>query len=182
MKYRKKNVFFERLNSLYADSFKNIKHFIKNLNKTSVFAIWMAVITLASAMIWGLTTGLRNSITANMANKILADSGEERRIEQSVSTWHIPGNIAQFGTWFTMTSHENAVIFPLIVEGIFSPCLAIIDKDGKLEKLLPLTVNADRAISRSNPGYLLILTERIEKNAEILKQVLDEKYRRKEND
>jgi hypothetical protein len=182
MKYRKMNVFFERLTSLYADLLKNIKHFVKHLNKTSVFAIWMAAITLAGALIWGFTTGLRNNITANMVNKILVDLGEERRIEQAVSTWHIPGNIAQFGTWFTMTNYENAVIFPFIVEGIFSPCLAIIDNNGKLEKLIPLTVNAERGISRSNPGYLLILTERIEKNAGILKQVLDEKYRRKEND
>jgi hypothetical protein len=182
MNYQKKNVFFEKLNRLYADFLKSIKHFVKNLNKTSVFAIWMAVITLAGALIWGFTAGLRNNITANMVNKILADLGEKRRIEQAVSTWHIPGNIAQFGTWFTMTSNENAVIFPFIVEGIFSPCLAIIDNDGKLGKLLPLTVNADRVISRSNPGYLLILTERIEKNAGVLKLILDEKYRRMEND
>ncbi|MDR0662721.1 MAG: hypothetical protein LBF80_01390 [Spirochaetaceae bacterium] len=176
MKRRQKNVFFERLSRLDSDFFKKIKHFIKNLNETSVFAIWLAVLTLVSALIWGFTAGLRNNITADMVNKILAESGEERRIAQSVSMWHVPGNIAQFGTWFTMTSQENAVIFPFIVEGIFSPCLAIIGNDGK-PKLIPLTVNAERVISRGNPGYLRVLTERIEKNAGILKRILDERYR-----
>jgi hypothetical protein len=176
MKVQRKNTFFERLSRLYADFFKKTKFFIKNLSETSVFAIWMAVFTLASALLWGLTAGLRNDITANMANKILADSGEERRIAQAVPAWHIPGNITQFGIWFTMTSQENAVIFPYIAEGIFSPCLAIIGNDGKL-KLIPLTVNADRVISRGNPGHLRVLTERIEKNAGILKRILDERYR-----
>jgi hypothetical protein len=180
MKEQRKNAFFEQLSRLYAELLKNTERFIKNLNETSVFAIWMAVFTLASALLWGFTAGLRNDITANMVNKILADSGEERRIAQAVPAWHIPGNITQFGTWFTMTSQENAVIFSYIAEGIFSPCLAIIGKDGKL-KFIPLTVNADRVVSRGNPGYLRALTERIEKNAEILKRILDERYRQKEN-
>jgi hypothetical protein len=80
-----------------------------------------------------------------------------------------------------MTSQENAVLFSFIVDGIFSPCLAIISNDGKLASLVPLTVNADRAVSRMNPGYLRIWIDRIEKNAAILRQVLNEKDRRRSN-
>jgi hypothetical protein len=76
------------------------------------------------------------------------------------------------GTWYTMTSKENAVIFPLVTEGIFSPCLAIINRDGKLSTLIPLTINGDGTLPRINPGYLQIWTDRIERNAAILEQAM----------
>jgi hypothetical protein len=181
MIYKQKNIFFERVNRISSVFLKRVSCFIKSLNENSVFAIWMAVIVLVCALLWGLTAGLRSNITINVVNKILSGEGEERQIEHAISMWHIPGNIAQLGMWFTMTSHENAVIFPFIIDGIFSPCLAIIDNDGKIGKLIPLTVNADRVISRTSPGYLRILVDRIEENAGILKRILDEKYRLKEN-
>ncbi|MDR2795108.1 MAG: hypothetical protein LBB47_00175 [Spirochaetaceae bacterium] len=161
--------------------FAVVKNFIKNLSETSIFAIWVAMLMLAGVLVWGLTTGLRNDIMAKTVNKILDESGEERKVVAAISTWHIPGSVTQFGTWYTMTSRENAVLFSIIIEGIFSPYLAIINDDGGLSALIPLTVNADRAVSRMNPGYLNIWIDRIEKNAAILRQVLNEKDRRREN-
>ena len=158
-----------------------VTNFIKSLSETSIFTIWMVMLMLTSVLLWGFTTGLRNDITAKTINKILDETGEKRMVLGAVSTWHIPGNVSQFGTWYTMTSNENAVLFSLIVDGIFSPCFAIINNDGKLGALIPLTVNADRVISRMNPGLLRVWVDRIEKNAAILKQVLDERDRRKEN-
>jgi hypothetical protein len=156
-------------------------NFIRNLSETSIFAIWMVMFVLTGVLLWGLTGNLRNDITARTINKILDEEGEERKIVAAISTWHIPGNVTQFGTWYTMTSQENAVLFSFIVDGIFSPCLAIIDNDGSLSALIPLTVNADRAVSRMNPGYLRIWIDRIEKNAGILRQVLNEKDRRRDD-
>jgi hypothetical protein len=158
-----------------------VANFFKRFNEPSIFAIWMAALVLAGALLWGLTGSLRNNIMANTINKVLDETGEERRVVAAISTWHIPGNVTQLGTWYTMTSQENAVLFSFIVDGIFSPCLAIISNDGKLASLIPLTLNADRAVLRMNPGYLRIWIDRIEKNAAILRQVLDEKDRRRNN-
>ncbi|MDR3356104.1 MAG: hypothetical protein LBO04_02840 [Spirochaetaceae bacterium] len=161
--------------------FKRINIFIKSFNETSIFAIWMAGFMLAGAFLWGLTANLRNDITAKTINRILDETEEERRLVAAISTWHIPGNVTQFGTWYVMTSHENAVLFSFIMEGIFVPCLAIVGNGGDLSALIPLTVNADRAVSRMNPGYLRIWIDRIKRNAGILKQALDEKDRRRED-
>jgi hypothetical protein len=158
-----------------------ITNFIKGLSETSIFTIWMVMLMLTSVLLWGLTTNLRNDIMAKTINKILNETGEKRMVLGAISTWHIPGNVTQFGTWYTMTSQEHAVLFSLIVEGIFSPCLAIINNDGNLGTLIPLTANANKVISGMNPGHLRIWVDRIEKNAAILKQVLNERDRRKEN-
>jgi hypothetical protein len=149
---------------------KRIKRSIKNLSETSVFAVWFAALALAGALVWGLTAGARGDATINTVNRYLDGIGESRKIASAVSTWHIPGRVTQLGTWYTMTSAENAVIFPLVMEGIFSPCLAIINSDGKLGTLIPLTANGDSILPRLNPGHLQIWTERIERNAEILEQ------------
>ena len=158
-----------------------VTNFIKSLSETSIFAIWIVILMLTGALLWGFTTDMRNDIMAKTINKILDEAGEQRRLETAVSTWHIPGNLTQFGTWYMMTSHENAVLFSIITEGIFLPCLAIINNDGNLGALIPLTVNADRVISRMDPGHLRIWVDRIEKNAAILRQVLNERDRRREN-
>ncbi|MDR2803209.1 MAG: hypothetical protein LBB22_02835 [Treponema sp.] len=158
-------------------SVKKIKKFFINLSETSILSIWVAILLISAALIWGLTANLRSDITIKIVNQYLIGIGESRRIESAVSTWHIPGNISQLGMWYTMTSKENAIIFPLIMEGIFSPCLAIIDNDGRLSTLVPLTVNADRIMSRVNPGYLRICMDRIEKNAAVLRQIQQERNR-----
>jgi hypothetical protein len=141
------------------------------LSEISVFLIWTAVIVLTAAMMWGFSTGLRDELTIRTVNKFLDSIGESNRIEQVISPWYIPGSVTQLGTWYTMTSKENAVISPLIMNGIFSPCLAIIDGEGRLSTLVPLTVNGDRGLARINPGYLRIWMDRIEKNAVILKRI-----------
>jgi hypothetical protein len=156
---------------------KKIKKGVANLSETSIFSIWAAILLISAALIWGLTVNFRNDITIRVVNQYLAGIGESRRIESAVSAWHIPGNVSQLGTWYTMTNKENAIIFPLIMEGIFSPCLAIIDNEGRLGTLVPLTLNADRIMSRVNPGYLRIYMGRIEKNAAVLKQIQQERNR-----
>lgn len=151
--------------------FKRVKRFVQNLSETSVFTVWFTALALAGVLLWGLTAGARGGVTIKTVNRYLDGIGERRRIESAVPTWHIPGRVTQLGTWYTMTSAERAVIFPLVMEGIFSPCLAIINSDGKLGTLIPLTANGDSILPRVNPGYLQIWTDRIERNAAILEQV-----------
>jgi hypothetical protein len=167
----------EEINANAAAFLKRIKRFTTNLSETSVFIILISLIVFLGVLLWGPTTCLRNNLTIKIVNNFLADIGENRRIESAVSTWNIPGNVAQLGTWYTMTSMETAVVFPLITEGIFSPCLAIIDAEGRLSTFVPLTVNADKAMSRVNPGYLNIWMSRIEKNAAVLKNTQEERNR-----
>ncbi|MDR0383421.1 MAG: hypothetical protein LBH50_05485 [Spirochaetaceae bacterium] len=159
--------------------FDRIKRFAGNLSETSVFAAWFIAITLTGALFWGCSAGLRDSITIRTVNRFLTGIGESRRIESAVSTWNVPGRVTQIGTWYTMTSAELAVIFPLVTDGIFSPYLAIIDSDGRLGTLVPLTANGDKILPRTNPGYLQIWIDRIEKNAAILEQSQDERDRRR---
>jgi hypothetical protein len=147
---------------------------MQNLSETSVFTAWVAALALAGSLLWALTAGARGDITIKTVNRYLDGIGENRRIESALSTWHIPGRVNQLGTWYTMTSSERAVIFPLIMEGIFSPCLAIINSDGKLGTLIPLTANGDSILPRLNPGYLQIWADRIEQNAAVLEQVQNE--------
>ncbi|MDR0409293.1 MAG: hypothetical protein LBH18_02720 [Spirochaetaceae bacterium] len=154
---------------------KSLKHFFSNMSEVSVFSIWAAVIMLAAVLVWGLSTGLRDEITVKTVNKFLSSIGESRSVARTISPWHIPGNITQLGKWYTMTSGESAVICPLITEGIFSPCLAIIDNEGRLSTLIPLTVHGDRILSRVNPGYLRIWIDKIEKNAAVLNIALDKR-------
>jgi hypothetical protein len=161
-----------------AISFRKIKLFIKNLNEMSIFAIWFVVMVFAGVLTWGLTAGTRGNVTIETVNRYLDSIGESRQIASAVPTWHIPGRVTQIGTWYNMTSTEKAVIFPLIREGIFSPCLAVINSDGKIGTLIPLTANGDSVLPRLNPGYLQIFTDRIESSAAILEQVENERNRR----
>ncbi|MDR2659133.1 MAG: hypothetical protein LBC27_03990 [Spirochaetaceae bacterium] len=167
------NINTGRIYAALMSVFKKIEHFFTHLSEISIFAIWTSLIIIIASLIWGLSANLRGEITIRTVNKFLAGIGETRNIEQAISTWDIPGRVTQIGTWYRMASEEDAVIFPLITGGIFSPCLAIINDEGRLSTLVPLTVNGDRIMSRMNPGYLRIWIERIEENAAILKQTRD---------
>jgi hypothetical protein len=57
---------------------------------------------------------------------------------------------------------SRVFVFSFIGEGTFFPCIALIDKDGKVKGFIPLNSHGQRIISRISPEILRIYARRIE--------------------
>jgi hypothetical protein len=152
------------------DFLKKIKNFFLNLDDKGIFIIWAVGISLAGALLWGLTGSLRETVTIDALNRRLEQMGEERRADSLISGFGNPGTAMQAGMWTTLTNKEKAVIFPLITDGVFSPCLGIVNNEGNLANIIPLSDNAQTILNRSSPGRLKIWVRRIEAAAGQLKE------------
>jgi hypothetical protein len=154
------------------ESIKNIaqkiNYFFANMGERGIFALWIAAIILSGTLLWGLTSNLREAITIQAVNRQLAEIGEERRVVSAIDSFALSGRATQTGIWCRLNSNEKAVIFPLIANGIFSPCLGIINSEGNLANIIPLSANAKTAIERINPGFWQLWMRRIETSSALL--------------
>jgi hypothetical protein len=155
------------------ESIKNIlqkiRHFFAHMGEGGIFALWVVAIVLSGSLIWGLTNQVRANVTIQAVNRHLAEIGEERRVVSAIDSFALSGRATQAGMWCRLSSNEKAVIFPLITNGIFSPCLGIINSEGNLANIIPLSANAKTAVERINrSGILQSWIRRIETSSALL--------------
>ncbi|GMO54303.1 MAG: hypothetical protein Ta2G_13220 [Termitinemataceae bacterium] len=151
------------------DILQKIKNFFLNMREGEIFTIWAAVIILSGSLLWAFTSNLRNVITLRAVNQVLLEAGEDKRVVSIIKPWGQNGKALQAGIWCILNNREKAIIFPLVVDGTFSPCLGIINGEGNLSNIVPLSTNSKTVIGRMSADVLQIWVERVQNSAAHIK-------------
>jgi hypothetical protein len=131
---------------------------------TILILAWIASILLIANICWFSTQPLRYRLTVRAVNRVLAQSGDSRRLAEPSSSERRGALLT--GSWFTMLDETPAgkrvLVFSFIGEGSFFPCAAVMTQDGKIGELIPLNSHGKKVLERISPGILRIYTKRIE--------------------
>ena len=132
------------------------------LKEPALLLGWIAVIILMAALSWFLTQPLRSRLFQRAVNRALEQSNVPERLGEPIQNGALSFGIG--GNYFYMgiSAESTAYIFTLIGEGSFFPCLALINREGIVEEIIPLGLHAQRMIKRISPGTLAIYARRIE--------------------
>ncbi|MDR1930597.1 MAG: hypothetical protein LBQ44_08220 [Treponema sp.] len=126
--------------------------------------VWIGAVLLFGGLLWFFTQPLRTQVLIEKINRELADQGETRRI-----TGVLPGGRASgFGTWYSLdgvSGSGRALVFTLLRGSSAAACAALVDPEGAVEALLPLSENASRILEGLPEPVYRFYEGRIEKAA-----------------
>ena len=129
-----------------------------------IFCAWIASMLLIISLCWFLTRSLRVNLLQSSVNRVFIENGDTRRIlrpDPRDTSVQLPSQIGK-GMWFSMNDGNRVLVFSLIADGIFIPCAAIVDNEGKLQELIPLTSSGNKMLNRISPGIINLYARRIE--------------------
>jgi hypothetical protein len=135
---------------------------IPRLKDTAILFGWIAALLLIGCLCWFLTMPLRNDTLRNSVNRVFIQAGDARRLDAPIAPAAIKPSLGRIGTWFTMRDGYRALVFSLIADGVFLPCAAIVNPQGKLEEIIPLSDGGAKLLARVSPGIIKLYTRRIE--------------------
>jgi hypothetical protein len=149
----------------------------EGVRRMGVFAGWIAGLVLAGSLLWGFTQPLRGRMLLASVNRVLALQVMDLRLERPISPWRMPGRASQAGTWYTTSAGSEvwAVVFPLMIDGIFSPVLGVISAEGTAEALIPLSNHSAVVFERLPRSYLQVYIRRIEAGYAVLRNSWESK-------
>jgi len=133
--------------------------------EATIFIAWIATLLVLAGIFWAFTLPARNNLLVKSVNRALEESGDSRRLETLSNNERTVsfGMSARFAVKNT-PEQQSAVVFTLIGEGTFFPCVALLNQDGKVAEFIPLNRHGERVMRRISPGLLKIFSGRIEGN------------------
>jgi hypothetical protein len=141
----------------------NPTELLRRYRQMGIFLGWVAGLFLVGALGWIFTQPVRTRMLIRSVNRVLADSGEDLRLDAPISPWGMPGRAMQGGSWFTtLDGEDRGIVFPIMSGGIMVSFLGIISPEGTLRSLIPLSRHAEKMWDRLPPEYLRIYVNRIE--------------------
>jgi hypothetical protein len=138
---------------------------ILRLKDVSIFAAWIGGILLIGGLCWFLSAPLRSRLVMRAVNRVLTRIDDPRRLDAVIPLSELRPDALRIGSWYNMAfSREGsrAVVFTLIAEGCFFPCLAEINQEGRVENIVPLSRHGERAFRGLSPGSIQIYIRRLE--------------------
>jgi hypothetical protein len=130
-----------------------------------VFSGWIAALLALASFSWIFTQPIRTHFLIKSVNQTLEKIGDLRRLEVSLNTG---GSLIE-GSWFKLAEESGSggsvFLFSFIGEGTFFPCVAFINREGKVEEFVPLDRHGQRVLKRISPGIIKIYARRIEEAA-----------------
>ena len=136
------------------------------LKDTAVLLGWIAGLLCIGGLCWFLSKPLRTDILRQSINRAWTRTNETRRLDATVGPGVLKPGLMRLGTWYTVTGGDGngnrALIFTVIADGSFLPCAAIVNRDGKVDEILPLTAGGSKLLNRISPGVLNFYIRRIE--------------------
>ena len=134
------------------------------LRDGAYFLGWIGLTILIAALCWFLSGSLRSGIMINAVNRTNFYSREKINLEKLVPSKEIPANAARMGSWYTVRNSEGSkvLLFTVFAQGAFLPCMALVDRSGIVEEILPLNVHAESMLAKLPPGTVEIYKYRIE--------------------
>jgi hypothetical protein len=142
---------------------EKIKQLPLPVKQWGLFAAWMGAFMLVGILLWGLTGNIRSQMMISSVNRVLARSDSPYRLDRQIGALGRPGRAMQLGSWFTLKNSSNrAVVFPLMAGPNVAAALALLSPEGKVESLVPLSINAVQLFDRLPPGAIQLYTRRVE--------------------
>jgi hypothetical protein len=140
---------------------------VKELRDRAINAGWIAAFLLAGALLWFFSGPLRENGLKAQVNGILGSRGEDFRLAEPLRRRRrIPLGI-EFSLEAPAEEGEGEegrsfLVFPLISGGTALSCGALIDSQGRVERIIPLGTHGEQAFERTPRGILDIYVRRIE--------------------
>ncbi|MDR1863196.1 MAG: hypothetical protein LBQ67_04660 [Treponema sp.] len=138
---------------------------ISRLKDLSIFIGWIGGLLLIGGLCWFLSRPLRSHLLMQAVNKVLIQADDPRRLTAPVPLPELKPGALRIGAWYVMDfsgEGSRAVVFTFIAEGNFFPCLAEINREGMVEKIMPLSRHGESIFRRLSPGSIRIYKRRIE--------------------
>jgi hypothetical protein len=138
---------------------------IPRLKDLSIFIGWIGGLLLIGGLCWFLSAPLRAGRLLRSVNQVLIRSGDPRRLDEAIAPPELTPEALRIGTWYNMAFSGNgsrAVVFTLAAEGRFFPCMAVLNPEGGVEEIIPLSAGGEKSFGRLSPGSLQIYIRRIE--------------------
>ncbi|GHV15951.1 hypothetical protein FACS189493_0790 [Spirochaetia bacterium] len=140
-----------------------LAHIPPGVRRAGLLAIWVGGLFLIAGLFWHLTQPARNQVMVQSVNEVLALSGANFRLDSAYPSWGQNGRVMQTGTWFSISNSEaRAVVFPVMSSGILTVVLAVINREGVIETLIPISGGAVKAGERLPPETFALYASRIE--------------------
>jgi hypothetical protein len=98
-------------------------------------------------------------------NQVLANGGDSRRLDAVIPPPELTAEALRIGTWYNVAfsgEGSRAVVFTFLAEGRFFPCAAEVNREGRVEEIIPLNREGERILRHLSPGSLQIYIRRIE--------------------
>jgi hypothetical protein len=143
---------------------------MRPLKDRAINAAWIAAFLLAGALLWFFTGSLRENSLKRQVNSILNSRGEDFRLGDPLRRGR---RRLPLGTEFSLETPAGGpgaedreirsfLVFPLVSGGTTLSCGALIDSQGRVERIIPLGIHGEQAFERMSRGILEIYIRRIE--------------------
>jgi hypothetical protein len=123
---------------------------------------WIASVILAGTLLWFFTQTVRTGVLLRAANRVIARTGETRRLEAPA------GRAAGLGTWFTLVevpsgspAEGSVLVFTLFRGARTAACAAFVDGRGGFEKFVPLGDYAAQVMEDMPEAVYAVYRERV---------------------
>jgi hypothetical protein len=141
---------------------------VRRITDRTIRAAWIAGLLLVGWSLWFFTGSARANSLKHQVNLILGSRGEDFRLAAPLRRgWRgIP-----LGTEFSLESPaagsagkgiRSFLVFPLVSGGTALSCGALIDSQGRVERLIPLGAHGEQVFERVPRGILDVYIRRIE--------------------
>jgi hypothetical protein len=131
------------------------------MKDAAILAGWIGGLVLVGALLWVLTGSLRDRGLLRVANQSLAAQEETVRLAAPLSR-QSPG-YGNLGRSFSLANSAGSMlIFPLVSGGTALPVGALLDEQGKVDRLIPLGNHGRQVFNRVPRGVLKIYIRKIE--------------------
>jgi hypothetical protein len=139
------------------------------LKDTAILGGWIGGLVLVGALLWVLTGSLRDRGLLQAANRSLAAQRETVRLMEPLSR-RLSGREPLGGRFSLENSTGCMLIFPLLNGGATLPVGALLDDQGKVDRLIPLGNHGRQVFNRIPQGILKLYIRRIEADEELIRR------------
>ncbi|MDR1566811.1 MAG: hypothetical protein LBS48_05975 [Treponema sp.] len=141
--------------------------FMPRVKDSALFLGWIAGLVLTGVLCWSLTQQIRANFLMRSVNRVLARiawEGQPLSLGKPLAFRDLPPETTRMGTWFTLEDAEGqkGLVFTIIANGSFLPCLAVVSPEGLVERIVPLNSHSAKLLDRVSSGALGIYIRRIE--------------------
>jgi hypothetical protein len=147
----------------------DIKNPGPKMKEAAILGGWIGGLVLAGALLWVLTGSARDRGLLRAVNRSLAAQKESVRLTEPLPR-RFSGREPLGRRFGLVDSAGCMLIFPLLNGGAALPVGALLDDQGKVDRLIPLGNHGRQIFNRIPPGILKIYIRRIEADEEQIRR------------
>jgi hypothetical protein len=139
------------------------------MKDAAILGGWIGGLVLAGALLWVFTGSLRDRGLLQAVNRSLAAQKETLRLAEPLPR-RFSGREPLGRRFGLADSSGSMLIFPLLNGGAALPVGALLDGQGKVDRLIPLGNHGRQIFDRVPQGILKIYIRRIEADEELIRK------------